>query len=178
MLVFLLSLIEDERDQIRFRQIYDQFNSMFFRITRQYLRDPQDVEDAVQNTYVQVIRHFQKAKTLFGNDLEYWLISILKNEALQIVRKHKKRSMQTVLEDWNAFEETNLHHKMDYEQLVYLISKMPETYRAAMEMRFLIGYTNPEIARKLGLTTETVAARLSRGRKLLHAILEKEGIEL
>ena len=51
------------------------------------------------------------------------------------------------------------------------------TYRAAMEMK-LLGYSDGEIAIKLGLSKTAVSTRISRGRQFLRNIVEREGFLL
>ena len=42
-------------------------------------------------------------------------------------------------------------------------------------MKLLLGYSDGEIAAKLGLTKTAVNTRISRGRRLLRDIVEQEG---
>ena len=62
-----------------------------------------------------------------------------------------------------------------YNELVALFSKLPETYRAALEMHFLLEYSGKEVAQKLDISESAVNTRISRGRALLREIIEKEG---
>ena len=64
---------------------------------------------------------------------------------------------------------------MDYRALVDSFTRLPQTYRAVMEMKLLLGYSDGEIAAKLGLTKTAVSSRVSRGRLLLRDIVEQEG---
>lgn len=43
-------------------------------------------------------------------------------------------------------------------------------------MRFLLGYSNKEIAQRLSLTQTAVNTRIARGRELLKKLAEEEGI--
>ena len=45
-------------------------------------------------------------------------------------------------------------------------------------MKLLLGYSDEEIAAKLGLTKTAVSTRISRGRQLLREIVEREGFLL
>ena len=62
-----------------------------------------------------------------------------------------------------------------YQALVDSFTRLPQTYRAVMEMKLLLGYSDGEIAAKLGLTKTAVNTRISRGRRLLRDIVEQEG---
>ena len=78
---------------------------------------------------------------------------------------------------WDAVVEES-ESISDYDELVQLFSRLPETYRAALEMKFLLDYSGKEIALRLGITETAVNTRISRGRALLKDILEKEGFHL
>ena len=63
----------------------------------------------------------------------------------------------------------------DYKTLVAYIRKLPENYRAIMEMK-LLGYSDAETARHLGMSETGVSTRASRARKVLRKIVEEGGI--
>ena len=95
----------------------------------------------------------------------------MKNEATTILRKNK-RIVQ--LENWDSFT-VEAEDITDYQELVHLFSSLPETYRAVLEMKFLLDYSGKEIAKRLGISESAVNTRISRGRVLLREIVEKEG---
>ena len=174
MLSFFLSMLETDADRHRFAQLYEQHHVQIEHTAMRILKDQQDAEDAVQNTFMQVIKHFDKVYEIPCKNLPFWLISIVKNEALMILRK-KKCVVQ--LEDWDAIVEES-EYISDYGELVQLFTKLPETYRSALEMKFLLDYSGKKIAQRLGITETAVNTRISRGRALLKDILEKEGFHL
>ena len=171
MLAFFLAVLESEADRQKFTEIYEQYHGLVEKTAVRILKNQQDAEDAVQNTFVQIIRHFDKACEIDCKNLPFWIISIVKNESLMILRK-KKRIVQ--LEDWDGIS-VEAESVSEYSELVRLFSKLPETYRAALEMHFLLEYSGKEIARKLGISESAVNTRISRGRALLREIVEREG---
>lgn len=171
MLTFYLSILETDADRKKFTEIYQQNHAQMERTAMGILRDQHDAEDAVQNAFVQVIKNFSKIHEIPCKNLPFWIISIVKNEALMILRR-KRRLVP--LEDWDGFVE-EAGYISEYDHLVELFSRLPETYRAALEMKFLLEYTGKEIAQRLGISESAVHVRISRGRALLKEILEKEG---
>ena len=63
----------------------------------------------------------------------------------------RRRDHLPLDEDWAGFER-QARDAPDYASLVALFARLPETYRAALEMKLLLGYSGAEIARRLGLT--------------------------
>lgn len=171
MLLFILDALESDADKRKLVEIYDQYQLWMEKTAMGILKNQKDAEDAVQNAWIQIIRHFEKISEIPCKKLPAWIITIVKNEARMILRK-KKRDLPS--EDWGAVAAQG-EQVSDYKELVALFSRLPETYRAALEMKFLLDYPNKEIARRLGLSEEAVNTRISRGRALLQEILEKEG---
>lgn len=171
MLSLFLALLESEADRKQFIEIYEQYHGLIEKTAIRILKNQQDAEDAVQNTFVQIIRHFEKTFEIDCKILPFWIISIVKNESLMILRKKERVA---ALEVWDNIP-VDAESVSDYNELVQLFSKLPETYRAALEMRFLLDYSGKEIAQKLGLSESAVNTRISRGRALLKEIVEREG---
>lgn len=174
MISLFLALLESPEDKQRFTEIYEQYHEMAERVAIGILKNQHDAEDAVQNAFVQLIKHFDKIYKIPCKKLPFWFISIVKNEALMILRK-KKRIVQ--LEDWDGVV-AGSEYTSGYEDLVQLFTKLPETYRAALEMKFLLGYSGKEIAERLGISETAVNTRISRGRSLLKDMIEKEGFHI
>ena len=125
----------------------------------------------MQNAFVQVIRHFDKVSEIPGEEIRFWLISIVKNEALMLLRKNERT---VVTGDMAAFEQEP-ENVTDYRALVACFAKLPETYRAPQEMKLLLGYSDAEVAKRLGISETAVSTRANRGRALLRKIVEQEG---
>lgn len=89
-----------------------------------------------------------------------------------ILRKKKK---VILLEDWDAVE-SGVPDITEYAKLVELFARLPDTYRAVLEMKYLLGYSYKEISIRLGISETAVSTRASRGRALLRKCMEQEGV--
>lgn len=87
MLSFFFSILESDADRQAFTTIYVQHHTKLESVAIGILRSQSDAEDAVQNTFMQVIRHFEKIYQIPCEELPFWLISIVKNEAYMILQK-------------------------------------------------------------------------------------------
>lgn len=172
MLIYLQSLADDEGDRRAFTQLFHQYHARMEAVARRILPQQKDAEDAVQNAFLQVIKHFQKFYQIPCEELPFWLICITKNEALMIRRKDRHT---LPLEDWDDAAVT-VEPQLEHGGLLELFSRLPEPYRAVLEMKLLLGYTDREIARHLGLTETAVSTRANRGRAMLRELAEKEGL--
>lgn len=98
----------------------------------------------------------------------------MKNEALTILRKKKR----LVFLDDLPNKEIEAEAVTNYADLVQLFAKLPDTYRAVLEMKVLMGYSEKEIAQHLGISPSAVGTRIFRGKVFLREIIGKEGFEL
>jgi len=176
MLALFLAALESAEDKRRFAELYEAHHVRMEQIALNILRDGHDAEEAVQNAFLQIIRHFEKIYKIPCNKLPFWIISIVKNESLMLLRKRKKEHDRTVaFEEWTP---PSAETVTDWSELARLFAQLPQTYRAALEMRYLLGYSTRDIANRLGISENAVTTRISRGRALLREILEKEGFQL
>lgn len=173
MVEILFMMLESDEDKRRFAAIYEEYHKKVERTALRILGNQSDAEDAVQNAFIQIIRHFEKTYEIPCDKLGFWIISIVKNEALMIVRK-RNREVE-LEEDIPAPETKNVEN---YQELVQLFAKLPETYRAVLELKFIAGYSGREIAEHLKISETAVNTRVSRGRALLREVAEKEGFEV
>ena len=171
MLIYYLQMLDTPEEKLRFEQIYLKYRGLMYHVANQVLHSPQDAEDAVHNAFLRVIKHFKRFQDARAEDLAPQLVVLSKNEAISLLRKKKD---EAPLEDGETLvaESGDI---MDYRALVDSFTRLPQTYRAVMEMKLLLGYSDGEIAAKLGLTKTAVSSRVSRGRLLLRDIVEQEG---
>ncbi len=171
MLILYMQMLDTPEEKVRFEQIYQQYRGLMYHVANNILHDSQDAEDAVHNAFLRIIKHFSKLQRASAQDLAPQLVVITKNEAISVLRKRKD---VVPLEDQDGFAETS-EGIASYHALVESFACLPRTYRAVMEMKLLSGYSDGEIAAKLGLSKTAVSTRISRGRQLLRNIVEQEG---
>ncbi len=171
MLAILLAALESDEDRKKFIEIYEQYHAQMERTAMQMLKGQSDVEDAIQNAFIQMIRHFEKIFEIPREELPFWIISIVKNEARIILRKNQRTAP---LEDWDNFTKS-IDDITGYTELVDLFTRLPDTYRSVLEMKILYGYSDKEISKHLGISETAVSSRATRGRAMLREIVGKEG---
>ena len=170
MLMLYLQMLETPEEKVRFEEIYLKYRSAMFHVAESILHNDQDAEDAVHNAFLQMIKRFSRIQNTPVQDLGPLAAVIARNEAVSLLRRKKDAAP---LEEWDRIAET-AESVSDYHTLVETFARLPQTYRSALEMK-LLGYSDGEIASKLGLSKTAVSTRISRGRRLLQSIVEQEG---
>ncbi len=171
MLAIYLAMLETEQDQRRFTRLFEAYEKKLYAVALRVLGNPDKAEDAAQQTWLQLIKHWDRVSALPWGETEGYVVTVAKNCALDILRAERK----TVAfpEDWDPPAQEECQEEYDY--LVSLIRSLPENYRRVLELKCVEEQTNQEIARRLGFKESTVAVRILRGRNMLKDRLEKEG---
>lgn len=173
MLVFLLSTIEADSDRALFTEIYEQNHDIMEQVALRILKNSHDAEDALQNSFLQIIRNLHKVVNIPCKNRGFWCISIVKNESYMILRQKHRVVLKDELEESHL---DDVEDMLSYQAIVQLFTKLPDTYRSVLEMKLLLGYSGKEIAGRLDITENAVNVRIARGKALLRKIAEKEGI--
>ncbi len=173
----LLERYLTDRDEEAFEALVDQHGPMVLGLCRRILRDPRDIEDAFQATFLVLV---QKAPGIRdGNLLSKWLYGV----AYRVARRARSRTLRrrdretAVGEPEAASSEPDLPERNECEAMLDReLSRLPEKYRAPLVLCYLRGRTHDQAAEELRCPVGTVRSRLARGRDLLRDRLTRRGI--
>ena len=171
MLAICLAMLKTEQDQRRFIKLYKAYEKKVYLTALRFLGNPTQAEDAAQQTWVQLLRSWERVCTLSWSQAGGYVATVAKNAALDILRT--ERQTEPFPEDWDPPAQNE--HQEEYAYLISLIRALPESYRRILELKCVQELSNREIARRLKLKESTVASRVMRGRTMLRKCLEKEG---
>jgi RNA polymerase sigma-70 factor (ECF subfamily) len=139
------------------------------------LRDPEDAEDAVQDTFVKAFRAIGTFES--GRPLLPWLMRICSNCCVDIIRG--RRNGQECIDkhehaifDVDADVEVGVESRLRVEKVREAVSRLPERYRRIIEMRHYSHMDVNEIAQALNTPEGTIKSWLFRARALLKKDLQ------
>jgi RNA polymerase sigma factor (sigma-70 family) len=184
----LLDRFVRARDESAFEVLVARHGPMVLSVCRSLLRDPNDVDDAFQATFLVLVR---KASTLRQCDLlANWLYGVAIRVAMrargQAARRMGRFGAQGSIEKLVAAEdlgrlETNAAALLEPEPAPWLhqeVSHLPEKYRTPIVLCYFEGLTHDEAANRMGCPLGTVKGRLARARDLLRRRLTRRGFAL
>ena len=126
-----------------------------------------DAEDLLQETFVKAYLSYKET-----GSIKYWLVTVLRNEFLNLQRKRKKE----ILDEGGSFlahkaknEDIllNLIEKDERRQLFYEIQKLPIQMKDVLMESVYFQMKDDEIGKLHGLTNENVRKIRSRARQKL-----------
>ena len=171
----LLERYLSRRDEVAFEALVDLHGPMVLGLCRRILRDPRDVEDAFQATFLILVR---KASAIRDpSHLSNWLYGVayrVANRARTNTLRHRFRETSLPNLDVAAAPETTelleIGPVLDQE-----LNRLPQKYRAVLVLCYLKARTHDQAAEELCCPVGTVRSRLARGRDLLKRRLAQRG---
>lgn len=157
-------------------------NQRLYRTIRAVLRDDREVEDVMQQAYVDAYMHLDQ----FRGDAKFatWLTRIAVNRAIRS-DQGARRGLELVpsAADPEALIAQTPARNIDPEHAMYgnelkvvlesLIEQLPEPFRVAFVLREVEGLSTAETAACLSINEDTVKTRLHRAKRLLRDHLDR-----
>src|SRR5262245_759284 len=159
-----------QRDRQAFSQLYDRYSGVLYSITIRILNDPEEASDVLQETFLQIWEKAGSYDPKLGKPFN-WALTLTRNKAIDRLRALKRRYSfieevtQEFAEDRHARTAWN-EEFMTAERATLIraaVETLPLEQRQAIEMAFLGGMTQNEIAESLKQPLGTVKARIRRG---------------
>lgn len=147
----------------------NQYRKQLYAVAYAILNSKVDTEDAVCSAIEKGYAHLDQLKN--SSKFKPWMITITRNEALQIKRKRlhlpgddQIAAMLEPVED-------------EYNELLDVVQKLQEEYRIVIVLFYYNDLSIKDIAKILDVPVGTVKSRLNRGRELLKRILGETEVE-
>ena len=99
MLSMLLAMLETEEDRERFLKLHGAYEKKLYAVAVRVLGDRTAAEDAVQQTWLQLIRRWDRVSGLAWSETEGYLVTAVKNVAVDMLRKERRE--EALPEDWD-----------------------------------------------------------------------------
>ena len=154
------------------KELYDQYSPLFMAIARRYMKNEQDAEDVLIEGFYKIFKNITSFKGL--GSFEGWMKRIIVNEALMALRKKANFNLTIELEHVQIKEESIAQSKLEYEDIIQLLDRLPLGYRTIFNMYVIEGYKHREIAEELGISINTSKSQLILAKKRMRELLKKK----
>ena len=172
----LLERYVSQRDEAAFEALVHRHGPMVLSLCRRYLREPSDVEDAFQATFLVLVR---KGPSIRQRQLlSSWLYGVaykVSMRARSIRRKRQARENGRGRHPGISCRILHLESAEAGQILDQELNRLPEKYRVPLVLCYLNDRTHEQAAAELSWPVGTVRSRLARGRELLRERLTRRG---
>jgi len=181
----LLAAFERTGDSCAFEELVRRHSPAVLATCRQVTRNTHDAEDATQAVFLTLA---VQARTVNGiGNVGGWLQQVAKNTSLNICRSRRRRKAREQKEATNVQRVERMldphpAHAAGLQELRTLlraeIDQLPTKYRLPLILHYFGGMKPREVAREINCTTQALAVRLFRARKMLADQLARRGLAL
>ncbi len=149
------------------KEVYERYVDMVYRICFAYLKNIYDTQDAVQDTFVKLMKYKKEFQS--EEHRKAWLIVTSSN-----LCKDRLKHWWNRRENIAAYESIEGTPGLEVDETLQAVLSLPALYKITVYLYYYEGYTTDEIAKILRKPGSTVRNRLSQARKMLRKKLEGE----
>ena len=166
-------------DETALGELYDRYGGPAYSLARRVVRDASLAEDAVQEAFLVIWRGAdrfvpERAKAAT------WIMTIVHRRAVDLVRREQRRRTDQ-LPDEQPAGDVSAHDavwlRLERENVQRALGELPDQQRETLELAYYGGFTQSELAERLGRPLGTIKsqmhAALTNLRKLLDPAKEE-----
>lgn len=184
MLALIYKEVQESHDRAFMLTLYNEYQRLMYYIANKCCTDPYDCEEIVQDTVLKLINKVAVLRSLEENALAAYVSVAVRNTAFTLLRRQARERKMFVSwsEDMNYIPSPGLsieegmillEKKTSLLEIWELLS--PED-RFLLEGRYILRYTDSELAEGLGCKASSMRMKLTRARrKALQLMLARNG---
>ena len=163
-------------DEDALAELYDRVGRIAYGLALRVLRDERHAEDAVQEAFLQVWRsaatfRAERAKA------STWILTLVHRRAVDLVRREERRQADPLTDDSAAGiapDDTDeaAWLRFERERVQAALKQLPDMQREALELAYYGGFSQSELADRLGVPLGTIKSRMFAGLARLRELLD------
>jgi RNA polymerase sigma factor (sigma-70 family) len=166
-------------EQSALAELYDRYGRTAYGLALRVLRDQALAEDAVQEAFLTVWRTASRFMPERGK-ASTWILTLVHRRAVDAVRReHRRRadSLESAAEPAveGAEEDAFLH--LQRVRVQAALRHLPDAQREALELAYYGGFSQSELAERLGQPLGTIKSRMFGGLSRMRELLAEPGTE-
>jgi RNA polymerase sigma-70 factor, ECF subfamily len=168
-------------DEDALAELYDRVSRIAYGLALRVLRDERHAEDAVQEAFLQVWRsaasfRAERAKA------STWILTLVHRRAVDLVRREERRQAEPFADAdsvGQASEQTEeaAWLRFERERVQSALAQLPDMQREALELAYYGGFSQSELAERLGVPLGTIKSRMFAGLSRLRELLDESAQE-
>ena len=163
-------------DDSALAELYRRFGRLAYGLAFRILRDDALAQDAVQEAFLGVWRAAGRFAAERAKP-STWLLTLVHRRAVDLVRREERRRAEPLQADAESADavtadEADLTAKR--EAIREALRKLPPEQREAIELAYYGGYTQSELAERLGQPLGTIKSRMFTGLARLREVLGED----
>jgi RNA polymerase sigma-70 factor (ECF subfamily) len=164
-------------DETALGELYDRVGRVAFGIALRVVRDRQLAEDAVQEGFLAVWRSAATFRAERGK-ASTWIVTLVHRRAVDIVRRSERRPAGPLDTDREIADPAGTAEEeawlgFERQRVLRALAALPDAQREALELAYYGGYSQSELAERLGVPLGTIKSRMFAGLARLRELLDE-----
>lgn len=175
-----LVLMAARSEQTALAELYDRYGRPAYGLALRVLRDEALAEDAVQEAFLGVWRTAARFVPERGT-ASTWILTLVHRRAVDLVRREQRRRaepLEAAAEPSAGSVDDEAWLRLRRERVQQALRRLPDQQREALELAYYGGFTQSELAERLGLPLGTIKSRVFTGLARLRELLGEPGMEM
>ena len=167
-------------EQSALAELYDRYGRTAYGLAFRILRDGTLAEDAVQDAFLTVWRTASRFVPERGK-ASTWILTLVHRRAVDVVRREQRRraeSLDRAPEPAVEGVEEDAWLRLQRERVQEALRNLPDAQREALELAYYGGFSQSELAERLGQPLGTIKSRMFTGLSRMRELLGEPGGEM
>jgi RNA polymerase sigma-70 factor (ECF subfamily) len=161
-------------------ELYDRYGRTAYGLALRVLRDERLAEDAVQEAFLSLWRTAGRFVPERGK-ASTWILTLVHRRAVDTVRR-EQRSRAEALGPSAEPAAADVHEdawlRLQRERVQDALRRLPDVQREALELAYYGGFSQSELAERLGQPLGTIKSRMFAGLTRMRELLGEPGLEM
>ena len=166
-------------EQSALAELYDRYGRTAYGLALRVLRDQALAEDAVQEAFLTIWRTASRFMPERGK-ASTWILTLVHRRAVDAVRREQRRradSLELAAEPAVEGAEEDAFLRLQRERVQSMLRQLPDAQREALELAYYGGFSQSELAERLGQPLGTIKSRMFGGLSRMRELLGAPGTE-
>ena len=175
-----LVLLAARSEQSALAELYDRYGRAAYGLALRILRDEALAEDAVQEAFLSVWRTASRFVPERGK-ASTWILTLVHRRAVDVVRREERRradSLEAAPEQGGGAVDEDAWLRLQRERVQDALRQLPDAQREALELAYYGGFSQSELAERLGQPLGTIKSRMFAGLTRMRELLGDPGMEM
>lgn len=161
-------------------ELYDRYGAAAFRLALRVVRDPALAEDVVQDAFLGIWRGAARFVPERARAAA-WIMTLVHRRAVDLVRREQRRRAVPLEEgdDDRIVDSTDnvVWLRLERERVQRALARLPDQQREALELAYYGGFTQAELAQRLGRPVGTIKSQMFAGLRSLRTLIDETAEE-
>jgi len=154
------------------KQLYEKYYGKMMMVCMRFARDEEESIGLINEGFLKVFEKLHSFRP--ESSLESWIRRIMINNAIDNYRRNKKYQHLADIECASYLSSSEeILPNLTADEIIFLIQKLPPSYRTVFNLFVLEGLSHKEIGQQLNISEGSSKSNLSKARTKLQFLIKK-----